>query len=64
MINLSIIIPCYNEDGNIVFLFEKIEKLLENNKSVEVIIIDNGSTDQTFQKIVNSRLFKEKKLIF
>jgi len=64
MIDLSIIIPCFNEDENIVFLFEKIEKLLENNKSVEVIIVDNGSTDHTLQKIVNSRLFKEKKINF
>ena len=64
MINLSIIIPCYNEDENIFFVFEKIEKLLENNKSVEVIIIDNGSTDHTHQKIVNSKLFKEKKINF
>ena len=29
-----------------------------------VIIIDNGSTDHTHQKIVNSKLFKEKKINF
>ena len=57
MINLSIIIPCFNEDKNIFFLFEKIERLLENNKSVEIIIVDNGSTDYTHQKIINSKLF-------
>ena len=64
MINLSIIIPCFNEDKNIIFLFEKIEKLLENNNSVEIIIVDNGSTDYTHQKIIDSRLFKEKKINF
>ena len=64
MINLSIIIPCFNEDKNIFFLFEKIERLLENNKSVEIIIVDNGSTDYTHQKIINSKLFKKKKIIF
>ena len=64
MINLSIIIPCFNEDKNIFFLFEKIEKLLENNNTVEIIIVDNGSTDYTHQKIINSKLFKEKKINF
>ena len=64
MINLSIIIPCFNEDKNIFFLFEKIERLLANNNSVEIIIVDNGSTDYTHQKIVNSKLFKEKKINF
>ena len=64
MINLSIIIPCFNEDQNIFSLFEKIEKLLENDKSIEVIIINNGSTDHTHKKIVNSKLFKEKKINF
>ena len=57
MNNLSIIIPCFNEDKNIFFLFEKIEKLLENNNSIEVVIFDNGSTDKTHQKIINSKLF-------
>lgn len=64
MINLSIIIPCFNEDKNIFFLFEKIEKLLENNSSVEIIIVDNGSTDYTHQKIISSKLFKKKKINF
>ena len=64
MIKLSIVIPCFNEDKNIFFLFEKIERLLANNNSVEIIIVDNGSTDYTHQKIVNSKLFKEKKINF
>ena len=64
MNNLSIIIPCFNEEKNIFFLFKKIEKLLENNNTVEIIIVDNGSTDYTHQKIINSKLFKEKKINF
>jgi len=64
MIKLSIVIPCFNEDKNIFFLFEKIERLLANNNSVEIIIVDNGSTDYTHQKIINSKLFKEKKINF
>ena len=64
IINLSIVIPCFNEEKNIYFLFEKIEKLLENNSLVEIIIIDNGSTDNTYQKIINSDLFKTEKINF
>lgn len=64
MIKLSIVIPCFNEDKNIFFLFEKIERLLANNNSIEIIIVDNGSIDYTHQKIINSKLFKEKKIKF
>ena len=50
MIELSIVIPCYNEDENIFPLFDKINDLLSKNKNIEVIIIDNGSTDKTNEK--------------
>jgi glycosyltransferase involved in cell wall biosynthesis len=63
-INLSIVIPCFNEEKNIFFLFQKIEKLLENISYIEIIIIDNGSTDGTYQKIINTDLFKKKKINF
>ena len=63
-INLSIVIPCFNEEGNIFFLFKKIENLLEHTSSVEIIIIDNGSTDSTYKRIVNTDLFIKKKIIF
>ena len=53
--DLSLIIPCYNEEKNVPFLCEKLEILLEKN--IEVILVDNGSTDHTLQKI---REFKNK----
>lgn len=53
--DLSLIIPCYNEEKNIPFLCEKLEILLERN--IEVILVDNGSGDETFNKI---RKFKNK----
>ena len=62
MIELSIVIPCYNEDDNIFPLFEKIEELLEKNNHLEIIIVDNGSIDKTNENIVNSYLYKEKKI--
>ena len=60
MINLSIVIPCYNESQNIIPLFNKIEDLLKENSDIEFIIVDNGSTDDTRKNIFNSKLNNEK----
>ena len=57
MADLSLIIPCYNEEKNIKELFDQISKL-ENKFNLEVIIVNNGSTDNSIEAI-NS----EKKII-
>ena len=47
---LSIVIPCYNESDSISLLINKLEPIL--NKDIEVILVDNGSNDDTsFKKI-------------
>ena len=51
--SLSIIIPCYNEHKNISLLLEKIEEEITNDK-FELILVDNGSTDQTQEAIKNA----------
>ncbi|MCO7253985.1 glycosyltransferase family 2 protein [Dickeya oryzae] len=43
----SLIIPCYNESKNIPTLLTRCEKLLREVTNVEVILVDNGSTDDT-----------------
>lgn len=43
---LSLIIPCYNEALNIPHLLERCAVLL-NTDNVEVILVNNGSTDNT-----------------
>ena len=60
MKNLSIIIPCFNEEGNIDNLFNSVEKLIEKNKNLEIIIVENGSTDQSLKKIQEQDLYKKK----
>ncbi len=45
-INLSIIIPVYNEDQYLNTLFNQIIKFF-NNKSIELIFVDDGSTDSS-----------------
>lgn len=42
----SLIIPCYNEAANLPLLLERC-KPLTLNPEVEIILVDNGSTDNT-----------------
>ncbi len=49
--NLSLIIPCFNEQENLPFLFEKLLKI--QTKFNEIILVDNGSTDNTSLIIEN-----------
>ncbi len=54
MKSISIVIPAYNEENNIVLLYEKIKQvLIKNNlKKYEIIFIDDGSDDATFKEIL------------
>jgi len=54
MPKLSIIIPCYNEVGTIPALINRLEII--KNDYTEVILVDNGSTDET-AKVINRSLF-------
>mgnify|MGYP001316854097 CR=1 FL=1 len=47
MIDLSIIIPSYNEYDNLKNLIKKIEKVFLSKINIEVILVNNGSTDKT-----------------
>lgn len=55
---LSIIIPCKNEEGNVLELYNKIKDTLGKVK-YETIYIDDGSTDKTLD-ILNSIYYKDK----
>lgn len=50
---LSIVIPCYNEEKTISVIIEYILKFAHINK--EIIIVDDGSTDNT-KKILQEKL--------
>jgi glycosyltransferase involved in cell wall biosynthesis len=43
---LSLVIPCYNEAANLPLLLERCKELARNS-DVEVILVDNGSTDNS-----------------
>jgi dolichol-phosphate mannosyltransferase len=48
---ISIIIPAYNEAGNIKNIASQISKQLSENEQYEIIFIDDGSTDSTLDEI-------------
>jgi glycosyltransferase involved in cell wall biosynthesis len=50
--DLSIIIPAFNEEESIKVLFEEIQSVLSSKNYIyEIIIIDDGSTDKTWSVI-------------
>ena len=48
----SLVIPCYNEEGNLDGLSQRLETVLEKLATLDVILVDNGSTDSTRSQIV------------
>ncbi len=50
--DISIIVPLYNEEESLPKLFEWIERVMNNNKfSYEVIFVNDGSTDKSWEVI-------------
>jgi glycosyltransferase involved in cell wall biosynthesis len=62
---LSIIIPVFNEEGNVRELFSDIQSVIsENSYEAEVIFIDDGSTDSTvaiIKTLPNAKLIRFRK---
>ncbi len=49
---ISVVVPVYNEEENVGILYEKIKKVMEENGyDYEIIFVDDGSTDKTFEKL-------------
>ena len=60
MFDLSIVIPCYNEEKNLKILFNSIKSILKN-KSIQFVLVNNGSTDNTkniFNSLNNRNILK------
>lgn len=57
MINLSIIIPCYNEAKRILSSLTNLKRKLEElHVNHEIIIVDDGSTDDTLNLLLSSKI--------
>ena len=51
---LSVVTPCYNEEANIVPFFDEIcsvSKSIPEDTVLDLIYVDDGSSDKTFEKI-------------
>lgn len=47
----SIVIPCFNEEDSIVQTLEEIYGLIADRTDCEIIVVDDGSTDSTSEKL-------------
>lgn len=62
-ISLSIIIPCYNSGGTLKNTINSLETELSDNFSYEILIINDGSTDNT-SEIVKNIMTKNNRIKF
>ena len=55
MKSLSILIPVFNEEESLQVLFNELKRDFENNQSIEVIFINDGSSDGS-QKLIEKEI--------
>ena len=49
---LSLVVPCYNEEGNVKLFFEEVNKTFEGKVSdYEFVFVDDGSRDETYKRL-------------
>ena len=53
MKKVTIIVPAYNEEESLPFLFERLEKLMNENTNYEfeILFVNDGSKDKTIDLI-------------
>ncbi len=53
---VSIVVPCYNEESVIDIFLERTEPILDGlNMSYEIIFVNDGSTDNTFEVMLSAK---------
>ena len=60
---LSIIVPVYNEEKTVIKILEKIKNSASNLFKNEIIVIDDGSTDQSRKLLENNKHLFDKLLL-
>ncbi len=53
--DLSLIVPCHNEEGNIRPLYEAVRRAIPSSLSWEIIFVDDGSHDGTLAAVQQLR---------
>ena len=59
---VSIIVPAYNEEVNAITTIENL--LQQDYENLEIVFVNDGSTDNTFEKVANSFLHNDKVKVF
>lgn len=59
---ISIVLPCFNEKGNIIPLIHEIRDVL-NNQNHEIIVVDDNSPDGTYQAVIDLNLSNVKAIL-
>lgn len=60
-IEISVVVPAYNEEDNVFALYERLNAALERITAAhEIIFVDDGSRDKTVEKIMKLRLADER----
>jgi len=51
---ISVVLPAHNESGNVEIIYNRIDSIFPYDRyDLELIFVDDGSTDDTLEKIVN-----------
>ena len=60
---ISLIIPSYNESKNLFKLCNKLDSILKKDKTIEVILVNNGSTDETIKILKTHKIYNRNNFI-
>jgi len=53
-LNLSVVVPLFNEEENVILLYDELTKVLQElTPAYEIIFVDDGSTDNSLQHLRN-----------
>ena len=53
-INISLVLPCYNEEKNITLICDEFLELPLQKYNAELILVNNGSSDETKSEIIKA----------
>ena len=57
---LTLIIPCYNEEKNLNSLLKKIDTLIIKYNFIKILLVDNGSLDNTYKLVQSNKIYENK----
>ncbi len=52
--DLSIVVPCYNEEGNVELFYEEVQRVFKGKKiKYEIVFVNDGSSDNTLNRLTD-----------